>query len=197
MASRLFKSLGFLLCCLAIAGCATPRVNPNQPEEHIVTVQADQLWQPSGIFASRSNVIHCIASGQWSDSFGKYGAGGNPETIKTHLGVSAPAGGLLMRIGDNTNMTYFIGQNTNVVAGDSGELKFRKNFSLPSGMRGELQVRVTVATDTDGDGVSDYDEIHIWKTNPLRADSDGDSFSDLDEINDRRYRPIIPADAGR
>jgi hypothetical protein len=61
-------------------------------------------------------------------------------------------------------------------------------------MRGELKVRVTVATDTDGDGISDYEEIHTWKTNPLRVDSDGDGFSDLEEINDRQYRPTVPAD---
>jgi len=175
-----------LLLGLTIAGCTTPRANPDRPEEHLVTVQASQLWQPSGISANQGNIIHCIATGQWSDSFAKYGADGNPETIKTHLGVSAPASGLLMRFGDQTNMVYYIGKETNVVAGSSGELKFRNNFSLPKGIRGELKVRVTVATDTDGDGVSDYEEMHTWQTNPLRVDSDGDGFSDLEEINDRR-----------
>jgi hypothetical protein len=170
---------GFLLA-LAMAGCTTPRANPDRPEEHLITVQASQLWQPSGISANRGDIVHCVAIGQWSDSFAEYGAGGNTNTIKTHLGVPAPANGLLMRIGDQTNMVYFIGQETNVVAGGSGELKFRNNFSLSSDMRGELKVRVTVAIDTDGDGISDYDEIHIWHTNPLRVDSDGDGFSDLE-----------------
>ncbi|MCX6994084.1 MAG: hypothetical protein NT011_13215 [Kiritimatiellaeota bacterium] len=187
----------FLLLGLAIAGCATPRANPDRPEEHLVTVQANQLWQPSGISANKDNIIHCVAIGQWSDSFAKYGAAGNPDTMKNHLGVNAPACALLMRIGNQTNMAYFIGQETNVVAGSSGELKFRNNFSLPSGMSGELKVRVTVAIDTDGDGIPDYDEIHTWQTNPLRVDSDGDGFSDLDEINDRRYRPTVAADSGR
>jgi hypothetical protein len=190
-------SLAGLLVGLAIAGCTTPRANPNRPEEHLVTVQASQLWQPSGISANQGNIIHCVATGQWSDSFAKYGAAGNPDTMKTHLGVSAPAYGLLMRIGDQTNRVYFIGQETNVVAGDSGELKFRSNFSLSSGMNGELKVRVTVATDTDGDNISDYDEINIWHTNPLRVDSNGVGFSDLEKINDRRDRPDVPADAER
>ena len=185
--------LALLLCCLAIAGCTTPQANPDRPEEHLVTVQASQLWQPSGIAVKQTNIIHCVATGQWSDSFAKYGADGSPENIKTHLGVSAPASGLLMRIGDQTNMVYFIGKETNVVAGSSGELQFRNNFSLPLGMSGALKVRVSVATDTDGDGISDYEEINTWKTNPLRADSDGDSFSDLDEINDRQDRPTVPA----
>ena len=179
---------------LAIAGCTTPQVNPDRPDEHIVTVQANQLWQSSGIYARQGYVIHCVSTGQWSNSFAEYGADGNPNTIKAHLGVSAPAHGLLMRLGDQTNMVYFVGLETNVAAGSSGELKFRNNFSLSFGMHGELKVRVTVAPDTDGDGISDYEEINTSKTNPLRTDSDGDRFSDLEEINDRQYRPTIPAD---
>src|ERR1035437_3555774 len=190
-------SLAGLLVGLPIAGCTTPRANLNRRQEHLATVQASQLWQPSGIFANKSDIIHCAATGQWGDSFAKYGADGNPATMKTHLGVSAPASGLLMRIGDQPNRVYFIGQETNVVAGSSGELKFRNNFSLSSGMRGELKVRVTVATDTDGDNISDYDEINIWHTNPLRVDSNGVGFSDLEKINDLRDRPIVPADDER
>ncbi|MBU4366813.1 MAG: hypothetical protein KKF10_06725, partial [Verrucomicrobia bacterium] len=72
-----------LLLGLAIAGCTTPRANPDRPEEHLVTVQASQLWQPSGIYTRQGNVIHCASTGQWSDSFAKYGADGNPDTIKT------------------------------------------------------------------------------------------------------------------
>ena len=175
-----------LLLGLAIAGCTTPRVNPDRPQEHLVTVQASQLWQPSGISANKGNIIHCVATGQWSDSFAKYGAAGNPENMKSHLGVNAPAHGLLMRIGNQTNTTCFIGQETNVTAKSSGELQFRNNFSLSKGTHGELKVRVRVADDTDGDGIADYEEINTWKTNPLRVDSDGDGFSDFDEINDRR-----------
>jgi hypothetical protein len=36
--------------------------------------------------------------------------------------------------------------------------------------------------DTDGDGLSDYDEVHNRHTNPLLADSDGDGYSDLVEV---------------
>ncbi len=36
--------------------------------------------------------------------------------------------------------------------------------------------------DTDGDGLTDGDEVKKYNTNPLKADSDGDGLSDKDEI---------------
>lgn len=38
------------------------------------------------------------------------------------------------------------------------------------------------ARDSDGDGISDYDELFVHNTNPLSADTDGDGLSDYDEI---------------
>lgn len=37
-------------------------------------------------------------------------------------------------------------------------------------------------TDADGDGISDYDEVTVYGTDPENADTDGDGFSDFDEI---------------
>lgn len=39
------------------------------------------------------------------------------------------------------------------------------------------------AADTDSDGVSDYDELNIFKTSPYLADSDSDGQNDGAEIN--------------
>ena len=39
-----------------------------------------------------------------------------------------------------------------------------------------------VLSDTDMDGLSDYDEIFTYKTDPTKKDSDGDGLSDYDEI---------------
>lgn len=36
--------------------------------------------------------------------------------------------------------------------------------------------------DSDKDGISDYDEIYVYGTNPLKADTDGDGLSDYEEI---------------
>jgi outer membrane protein OmpA-like peptidoglycan-associated protein/opacity protein-like surface antigen len=43
--------------------------------------------------------------------------------------------------------------------------------------------------DTDGDGISDGDEVLNYKTNPLKADSDGDGLSDGQEINTYKTDP--------
>ncbi len=37
--------------------------------------------------------------------------------------------------------------------------------------------------DTDGDGVSDYDEIYVYKTSPYLEDSDSDGLSDKKEVD--------------
>ncbi|MCD5381728.1 MAG: Ig-like domain-containing protein [Candidatus Pacebacteria bacterium] len=39
-----------------------------------------------------------------------------------------------------------------------------------------------VTADTDADGVTDYDEINLYSTNPFSADTDGDGFTDAYEI---------------
>jgi len=45
--------------------------------------------------------------------------------------------------------------------------------------------------DTDGDGLSDYDEIFTFKTNPNKADTDRDGLNDGDEIA-RKTDPLNP-----
>ncbi len=46
--------------------------------------------------------------------------------------------------------------------------------------------------DTDGDGLSDYDEIYLYGTSPYLADTDGDGISDYDEIM-AGTDPLCPA----
>lgn len=45
--------------------------------------------------------------------------------------------------------------------------------------------------DTDGDLLSDGDEVHIWHTDPLKKDTDGDGFPDGQEILNG-YSPLTP-----
>lgn len=45
--------------------------------------------------------------------------------------------------------------------------------------------------DSDGDGLSDGDEVIIWKTNPLDSDTDGDTYADGLEVKSG-YSPTGP-----
>ena len=44
--------------------------------------------------------------------------------------------------------------------------------------------------DTDGDGLSDGDEVMKYKTDPLKADSDGDGINDMDELMKYKTDPL-------
>jgi outer membrane protein OmpA-like peptidoglycan-associated protein len=46
--------------------------------------------------------------------------------------------------------------------------------------------------DTDGDGLSDYDEIFKYHTDPLKVDTDGDGLSDYDEVMKYHTDPLKP-----
>jgi len=48
-----------------------------------------------------------------------------------------------------------------------------------------------VANDTDGDGLTDTNEINTYGTNPLLADTDGDGIGDGNETNTNRTSPTL------
>ena len=78
-------------------------------------------------------------------------------------------------IGDEWEMYYFGSLDENA-AGDFD------HDGLTNAEEWNLRVNPTVA-DTDGDGVSDGDEVHEHHTDPNQSDSDGDGLSDSWEIN--------------
>ncbi len=47
-------------------------------------------------------------------------------------------------------------------------------------------------SDTDGDGLSDGDEVIVYKTNPLLADTDNDGLTDGDEVLIWHTNPLNP-----
>ncbi len=178
---------------IGLAGCRTaPSVNPEKPVEVVLFVKADKCrWQNSGLRARSGEIVHCIAEGRWHNHNGTYGPEGNPELLKDHLGIIAPANALLMKIDYHTN-TYLlaqvvlVGKEATVIANANGPILFANNISLPVGNYGEIKVTVTVAPDTDKDGISDYDEITIWKTDPAHADSNGNGFTDHQEVAEQK-----------
>lgn len=61
---------------------------------------------------------------------------------------------------------------------------------------GQLDVTADSTKDTDGDGLSDYEEIKIWHTDPTSKDTDGDGWTDKEEqslynANTRTFSPLI------
>lgn len=46
--------------------------------------------------------------------------------------------------------------------------------------------------DSDGDGISDYDEIYVYGTDPLNPDTDGDGLTDYEEIYEYGTDPLNP-----
>ena len=49
--------------------------------------------------------------------------------------------------------------------------------------------------DTDSDGLSDYEEVKVYNSNPLLLDTDGDGYSDLQEVKNG-YNPNGPGKLG-
>jgi hypothetical protein len=47
---------------------------------------------------------------------------------------------------------------------------------------GRMEAQIQPHLDTDGDGISDYDEVFLHGTDPLDVDTDGDGLSDSDEL---------------
>jgi hypothetical protein len=48
-----------------------------------------------------------------------------------------------------------------------------------------------IEADTDHDGLNDYEELKVWRTNPLNPDTDGDGFPDGQEVQNG-YNPNGP-----
>lgn len=91
----------------------------------------------------------------------------------------------LLRIaGYLTMVIYFSGCGTSQPAPEPDEITLEYLLSLPET---ELMNR-----DSDGDGLSDYDEIFIYGTDPLNPDTDGDGLTDYEEIYVYGTDPLNP-----
>ncbi len=68
-------------------------------------------------------------------------------------------------------------------------LQFSARLNKPFSVAGKKTTNITTATttdlhlkDSDGDSLSDYDEINVYHTSPYLEDSDSDSISDKQEV---------------
>lgn len=72
-------------------------------------------------------------------------------------------------------------------------VQFKRNISAPFAYQGSESTANTAtgeqtdedlkAKDTDKDGLSDYDELYLYKTSPYLEDSDSDGYSDKTEVD--------------
>lgn len=62
---------------------------------------------------------------------------------------------------------------------DSETIRSASEYNIDNIEKIELFLK---QTDEDGDGISDYDEVTRYQTDPTNADTDGDGYSDGDEV---------------
>ncbi|MFA6130934.1 MAG: hypothetical protein WC730_01575 [Patescibacteria group bacterium] len=53
---------------------------------------------------------------------------------------------------------------------------------LTTSQKNAAEIAEQKVTDTDGDGLTDYDELYVHKTSPYLADTDGDGYTDETEV---------------
>ena len=73
-----------------------------------------------------------------------------------------------------------------IFIGQSLRAPFQVNYDgeafATTSQREAEEVERQKRTDTDGDGINDYDELNVYRTSPYLADSDSDGFDDGQEI---------------
>ncbi len=53
---------------------------------------------------------------------------------------------------------------------------------LTSSQKEQQELEASKTRDVDGDGLTDYDELYVYKTSPYLTDSDSDGFDDKTEV---------------
>jgi len=74
-----------------------------------------------------------------------------------------------------------------VAAGPAGAAGRRGGGGGERGAQERVPVEAADAKDSDGDGLSDFDEVHKHRTDPREADSDGDEVPDGDWLERREH----------
>jgi len=95
------------------------------------------------------------------------------------FGLSALILGIL-QIGNNIKISSYTAPTTG--ADNLGAIQFSDDDRSIDELR---------ASDTDNDGLSDFDEMYVYKTSMYLSDTDSDGYDDKDEI-DQGYDPNCP-----
>ena len=130
----------------------------------IATIHSDRMWFPR-VFANQNDTLR--------DFLVKLDLDTDKDGIKNHVEMDwALDASKADTDGDGLNDGYETAYD-----GNAGAYNPYHPTTNPGG--GDL---AATRTDTDLDGVSDFDEIRVRGTNPLRADTDGDGLLDGQEV---------------
>lgn len=91
----------------------------------------------------------------------------------------------------NTNTTQAINQSTNAAVLLNSSVK-RVNDDDNDGLSNDEETALgtrTTSADTDSDGLTDYDEVKVYKSDPKKADTDSDGNDDGVEVQNG-YSPV-------
>ncbi|MDD5342438.1 MAG: hypothetical protein PHH01_04465 [Patescibacteria group bacterium] len=91
----------------------------------------------------------------------------------------------------NTNTSSNANSNRNATATNTNTANPPSNDLDRDGLTNDEEKKLGTdeeSSDTDGDGLSDYQEVNIYKSNPLDSDTDKDGRSDGDEVTNG-YNP--------
>ena len=100
--------------------------------------------------------------------------------------MEAPSQGRIwmFRVAAQTALGDVYTNDLQLIVGDEGKLFVDNDGDQLSNEIEEAFGTSQVLEDTDGDGISDYDEVALTMTDPLRYDSDGDGVGDGDADQD-------------
>ncbi len=162
--------------------------NPNYISEATLfnILAFDVGERPSGIF----QISYKIDSGTWKIYIDLFTLNNSIEGLHTiYFNATDAAGNSIIE-----NVTIYLVTANSDVDNDgliySDELIHSTNpfnndtdgDKLSDGDEVNIYHTNPLSPDTDGDRLSDYDEVNKYYTNPLSQDTDGDGFSDYDEI---------------
>ncbi len=87
--------------------------------------------------------------------------------------IIAITGGITLILG-----SLFIVRNVN----KPFDLSYEGPLFLTTAQERAIEAEEQKTKDTDGDGITDYDELYVYRTSPYLSDTDGDGFLDNEEL---------------
>jgi hypothetical protein len=95
----------------------------------------------------------------------------------------------------NGNGNLNLNANANVNANGNANLNGNSNANANVNAPGTVlapQDDPNSTVDSDGDGLTDYQEVHIYHTDPNKADTDNDGLNDREEVITWKTNPLNP-----